>query len=440
MNFRLLLNGFFGFLFALIFLLSPAVLFAQTDEAGNQDMPASGSVKCKPDSLNTPYEKFKSDTITQKQVSIWYSFGSEEFKHSNYKKAIPYFWKVLLNTPPKDPLNLNRASYSKVATGYFELAKSEAGKQAEYIDSTLIIIYRGLEHYPDYPNLHHLAGTIFNIQGNVECAILHFEALVRIYPDNIDYLKTLSSLLFRTDDERCIEIQQKIVNMQPDNSEASSLLIQYYQHFQLDPIEPIKKAFENDPTNIANALRYGKEALIIGQYDEALKAFNAVLKVDPNHLEALEQKAKSYEGLNKTTDAINAYKEILKIDPKNVGVLCSVARGYLHLNNFSQAQAQINQAKRIDPGNGEPYMVMADIYINAAEYCSNKRGENNYNLDDKLVFERAVKELEKAERDPNFRASASTRRNGLKDFVRTKEDIFMNPRENLKDNCYSWIQ
>lgn len=230
--------------------------------------------------------------------------------------------------------------------------------------------------------------------------------------------------------------------MEPNNSEASNQLIQYYQHFGLDPIEAMKKSFENDPANVANALRYGKEALIIGQYEEALKAFDAILKVEPNHLEALEQKAKSYEGLDNTNEAISTYKEILKIDPKNVGVLCSIARGYLRLNNFSLAQAQVNQAKRIDPNNGESYMVMADIYINAAEFCSNKRGENKYNYDDKLVFEKAVEELKKAERDPNYRSAASTRRNGLKDFVRTKEDIFMVGRENLKneDGCYSWIQ
>lgn len=435
MKVKLLIPALWGFLLLFVLTLNSNLLIAQDEELQDEGMEETN---CKPENLETPYEKFASDTITQKQISIWYSFGSEEFKHEQYKRAIPYFWKVLVN----DQTGLFKVAYSKIATGYYELARMEPDKTSEYIDSTLIAIYRGLEKYPDYATLHYRAGSIFGSLGRVKCAIPHYEALVKDNPDEVSYLKALASLLFQAEDERCMEIQQRVVDKEPDDVEARNLLIQMYQFFGRDPMEAIRGAFEADTTNVANAMRYGKEALITGQYKEALRAFNAVLKVEPNHLEALEQKAKSYEGLGRTSDAISTYKEIIKIDPKNVSVLCSIARGYLSLSNFSMAQAQIIQAKRIDPNNGEPYMVMADIYINAAEYCSNKRGENKYNYDDKLVFEKAVEELKKAERDPNYRAAASTRRNGLKDFVRTKEDIFMVGRENIKDDdgCYSWIQ
>lgn len=401
MKIKLLNPVLWGFILLFVATLNSGFLLAQDEDMQDEGMEETN---CKPASLETPYEKFASDTITQKQISIWYSFGSEEYKHEQYKRAIPYFWKVLVN----DHTGQFKVVYSKIATGYYELARLEPDKTGEYIDSTLIVIYRGLEKYPDYATLHYRAGSIFGSLGRVKCAIPHYEALVKDNPDEVSYLKALASLLYQAEDERCIEIQQRVVEKEPDNVESANLLIQMNQFFGRDPMEAIRNAFETDTTNIVNALRYGKESLITGQYKEALRAFNAVLKVDPNHLEALEQKAKSYEGLGRTTDAINTYKEILRIDPKNVSVLCSIARDYLSLNNFSMAQAQVIQAKRVDPNNGEPYMVMADIYINAAEYCSNKRGENKYNYDDKLVFEKAVDELKKAERDPNYRASAST--------------------------------
>jgi tetratricopeptide (TPR) repeat protein len=436
-NAKLLISSIRGFLVTVFLIFSSPSLFAQMDDM-DEDMPAIGDVNCKPDSFTTPYEKFQSDTINQKQISIWYSFGSEEFKHEQHKRAIPYFWKVLVN----DNSGQFKVVYSKIATCYYELARTVEEKKVEYLDSTLLVIYRGLDRYPDYATLHYRAGSILSSLNRYECAIPHYEALVQQNPEELSYHKALARLLYQAEDERAIEVQQKVVEMDPDDVEAANLLVQMYQFFGLDPIEPMRKAFENDTTNIPNALRYGKEALIVGQYKEALRAFNAILKVSPNHLEALEQKAKSYEGLDKTYDAINTYKEIIKIDPKNISVLCSIARAYLRLNNFSAARSQVAQAKRIDPNNGEPYMVMADIYIAAAEYCSNKRGENKYNYDDKLVFEKAVAELKKAERDPNYRAAASSRRNGLKDFVRTKEDIFMVGRENLKDEdgCYNWVR
>ncbi len=390
---------------------------------------------CKPADLSTPYDASQSDTISQKQINIWYSFGSEEFKHEQYKRAVPYFWKVVIN----DKDGTFKVVYSKIATCYFELAKGEENQTA-YLDSTLIAVYRGLEKYPDYVTLHYRAGSIFSTMGKTQCAIPHYEALVAANPQEVSYLKALAGLLFQIQDERCIQYQKKVVELQPDDAEANNLLIQMYQSFGFDPIDPIRDAFLNDTTNVANAMRYGNEAFIIGQYKEALRAANAAIKKEPNNVAALELKAKSYEALDNTSEAISTYREVLKIDPKNTAVLCNIARNYLRLNNFAQAQAQVGQAKRVDPNNGEPYMVMAEIYIAAAEYCSNKRGENKYNLDDKLVFEKAVEELKKAERDPNYRAAANTRRNGLKDFVRTKEDIFMNPRTSIKDECYSWIQ
>lgn len=412
--------------------LSAASLVAQDDLP---DAASTQGSNCKPENLSTPYDVFQSDTISQKQINIWYSFGSEEFKHEQYKRAVPYFWKVVIN----DRNGTFKVVYSKIATCYFELAKG-AENQAAYLDSTLIAVYRGLEKYPDYVTLHYRAGSIFSTLGKTRCAIPHYEALVAANPQEVSYLKALAGLLFQIQDERCIQYQKKVVESQPNDTEANNLLIQMYQFFGFDPIDPIRDAFLNDTTNVANAMRYGNEAFIIGQYKEALRAANAALKKEPNNVAALELKAKSYEALDNTSEAISTYREILKTNPKNTAVLCNIARNYLRLNNFAQAQAQINQAKRIDPNNGEPYMVMAEIYIAAAEYCSNKRGKNEYNLDDKLVFERAVEELKKAERDPNYRAAANTRRNGLKDFVRTKEDIFMNPRTTIRDECYSWIQ
>lgn len=426
------LHRMWGVGLALLLTLSAAPLFAQDDM---EEGAVAEAQNCKPADLSTPYDASQSDTISQKQINIWYSFGSEEFKHEQYKRAVPYFWKVVIN----DKDGTFKVVYSKIATCYFELAKGEENQTA-YLDSTLIAVYRGLEKYPDYVTLHYRAGSIFSTMGKTQCAIPHYEALVAANPQEVSYLKALAGLLFQIQDERCIQYQKKVVELQPDDAEANNLLIQMYQSFGFDPIDPIRDAFLNDTTNVANAMRYGNEAFIIGQYKEALRAANAAIKKEPNNVAALELKAKSYEALDNTSEAISTYREVLKIDPKNTAVLCNIARNYLRLNNFAQAQAQVGQAKRVDPNNGEPYMVMAEIYIAAAEYCSNKRGENKYNLDDKLVFEKAVEELKKAERDPNYRAAANTRRNGLKDFVRTKEDIFMNPRTSIKDECYSWIQ
>ncbi len=437
MNKSITLSRLSQFILFFSLLIFPLCLMAQVEELeefGEED--SAQVAKCKPDSLTTPYDKFRADSITTKQIQIWYSFGSEEFKHQQYKRAIPYYWKVLVN----DTTDTYRVVYRKLATCYFELTKTN-GNEGSYLDSTLLVIYRGLEQYPDYARLHYRAGNIYRTLGKVKCAIPHYEALVEAYPDQKNYWQILAELLFQVEDDRCIEIQQKVVSMDPDDNEANNLLVQWMRYFGKDPLEAMKAAFLNDTTNVRNAMQYGTEAYVVGSYKEALRAFKAIQQVDPENIEALDYLAKSYEGLDNTRQAIQVYKDILEIDPKNIDALCSIALAYSRLHEFSSARYHIIQAKRIDPKNGRPYMVMAEIYENAVAYCTNKRESSESTYDDKLVYEKAIQEYQMAARDPNYKSTALTRINGLEPFKRTKAEIHLHSaRETIKDGCYDWIQ
>lgn len=426
--------GVFKILIIITFALFSQIALAQEDMDEMEE--DQGEVQCKPSDLSSPYDKYATDSVTVRDIQIWYSFGSEEFKHKQYQRAVPYFWKVLEN----DKVGTYKVVYSKLATSYFELGKSAEANSSVYLDSTLLVLYRGLDQYPDYSRLHFTAGSIQRSLGRAQCAIPHYEALVQADPKQKSYKQILAQLLFQVEDERCIEVQQQVIDLDPEDQQARNLLVEMIKFFGGDPIEAMGKAFLNDTTNVTNAMKYGKEALVTGAYKQALRAYKAVLVQDPNHIEAREQVAKSYEGLNRMSDAIREYKAILKIDPKNVRVLCELAQAYSALKNFKVAANYANQAKRIDPQNGQPYMVMAEIYIAAVDYCSGKRKEKEYTYDDKLVFEKAGNEYRRAERDPNFASAASSRRNGLKPLYRTTEDKFLYNRETIKDGCYSWIK
>lgn len=425
------LKGILRLLFALV--LISGVAFAQDDD--DMEMEEGGG-DCKPASFETSYDKFQSDTIATRQVQIWYSFGQEEYKHKQYAKAIPYFWKVLVN----DNVGTFKVTYSKLATSYFELGKQSPDNTSAYLDSTLLIVYRGLEAHPTNNTLHFRAGSIQRSRANFECAVPHYEALTSANPTQASYMKILADLYFKLEDERCIEVQQKLIDLDPENVDNRNTMVNMVTYFGGDPLDVMRKAFESDTTNITNAVKYGREALITGDYQAGLRAFKAVTVQDPKHVEAMDQMAKAYEGLDQNSKAIATYKSILDIDPQNIRVLCSLARAYVFQNSFSTARNYAIKARRIDSNNGEPYIVMGEIYTRAAEYCSGKRDDDKgYSYDDKLVFEKAAAQYRQAEKDPNFASTANSRRKALSSFFRTKEDKFMIKRENITDGCYSWI-
>lgn len=412
--------------------LSHGFAFAQEDD----EMPPGEAVKCKPESFETGYDKYKSDSISTQQIQIWYSFGQEEYKHQQWKRTIPYYWKVLVN----DPAGTYKVVYSKLAKAYFELTKSEEDNKTAYLDSTLLIVYRGLEKYPDYAGLHFRAGSIHRTLGRTQCAIPHYEALVEASPEEASYLEILSELYFQSNDERAIEMMEKVVKLDPNNAGARDKVIAMMSAMGMDPYEKMKSTFTEEPGNVENALKLGKEAYVRGEYEIALKALTSVLATDANNLVALEYKAKTLEQ-DQPNAAIAEYKKILAIDPKSVETHCAVARVYADQGQFTSARSNVRQAQRIDPNFGESYMVMGEILEAAVSKCSAGRSNKGYSYDDKLVFEKAAAEYKRAAaKDGNYAAKGNSRYNQMKPFFRTAEDKHLNNyRENLKDACYSWI-
>ena len=91
------------------------------------------------------------------------------------------------------------------------------------------------------------------------------------------------------------------------------------------------------------------------------------------------------------------------------------------------------------PGYGQAYITMGEIYEAAVSYCLQQKG-GDMKIEDKLVYELAYKEYEKAKNDPGFRAKAKTKQNNVQPLIPTTEDRFMNKDAKIKSDCYtSWI-
>ena len=385
-------------------------------------------VICEPDSFNTIYDQQKIDSVEQQKVAEWYSLAREEFKYNNYKRAIPDFWKVVVH----DNSGKFKVAFSKLAESYYNL---------NLLDSVLLVCYRGLKAYPDQTRLHYYAGYVQDIKGNTQCAIPHYEALVKESPAEKSYWVKLAYLYYKQDDcPNAILAQQKVVELDAKDAEASRLLAEIMEKCGEDPLKARESAWRNDPANTNNALEYGKAAFERGLYQEALEPFESVVKADPNNLIALEYMGRSHEGLNQLSRSLTYYKEILQIDARNVNVLCLTAAVYGRLHEFSTARRYMQNAQKVDPGNGLPNMIMAEIYENAVQFCMDQRTDKKLKYDDKLIYKYAQDEMRKATKDPNYASEASRRIKQFEPLVPTKEDIFMyKNRMTTNDPCYSWI-
>ena len=406
-------------------LLLTVPVFAQVED---DELEMLGEERpCVPESLTVAYDKYQSAEVQLNDIRQWYSFGSEYFKNKDYKSALPYLWKVFVNDSTKYARNAIR----KIADCYFNL---------QMADSTLIASYRGLQKFSDQIRLHYYAGFLQDKLGKSECAIPHYEALVKDQPTNETYLEKLAFLYFKQDDEKALEYQKKLVDLNPNNSYYQNTLAQYGEHFYGagGGLQAYADAWKNDPENPEFAFKYGKAAYDAGEYLAALKPLNTVIKKDGKNAKAYEIRALTLESLEKYSAAIADYKKVLELEPKNVNIMCALANDYRNLNQFSKAKYWVRKALKTKPGFGLAYITMGEIYESAVLYCQRNRSRK---YDDGLVYELALKEYRKATKDPSFKSMALKRIRSVKPFLPTKEEVFMNQsRKNIKLKCYSWIK
>ncbi len=417
----------------LLILTFTGLSFAQLeddDELFDDDDGETTEVICVPETLGSNYDHFKDSEISPIDIRQNYSFGSEYFKNKSYTSALPYLWKVFLN----DTAKRGRNAIRKIADSYFNM---------QMADSTLIASYRGLAIFPDQTRLHYYAGYIQENLGKLTCAIPHYEALVDSDPTNTQYLEKIAFLYFKNKDIRALDIVDRLLEIEPNNPkylEMKSIYIEVLIGDGEELLAALKEAYEKTPDNVNNAIKYAEEAENQGKYSEALTPLSHIVdKLDPKHAKAYTIRARCYEALERYSSSINDYKKVVDLEPQNADVMCATANVYRNKDEFSKGRYWVNKALGAKPGYGLAYITMGEIYESAVTFCQKGRGRK---YDDGLIYEKAYAQYGKALRDPQYKGTAKSRRNGLRPFLLTKEEKFMNnSRTNLKIPCYtSWIK
>jgi|Deesub1362B_J571_1020462.scaffolds.fasta_scaffold02451_6 tetratricopeptide (TPR) repeat protein len=368
------------------------------------------------------------------EIARYWSFGYEYYKNKNYKEAKPYFWKVINMDPNMELADKYHYKdiFARLANCYIQENKA---------DSAQLAFEMGVKHFPNDIYLHESLGYMYRQKGMFEDAIQHYKKAVELDPEKAINYKHLADLYIRTNQpELAIEALESYVKMSPEDRDAQEKLAVLYRTTGRED-EAIRKKEEilaKNPDDTGLMFDLGKAYYNRGESEKAVEMLNRLLQKEPENVEALQYLAGAYMNLERYDSAIATYKKILKIQPENIEILCAVAGAYRMKNQFVQARNYVRRALRIDPKHGLPYMTMGEIYESAAEYCMNKRG-GKLEYDDKLVYEKAYKEYQKATRDPLFADRARRRMEAIKPLLPTTEDRFFNKYNQPKDACYKWI-
>ena len=126
-------------------------------------------------------------------------------------------------------------------------------------------------------------------------------------------------------------------------------------------------------TNDAQSEHYahGMRAIQLGLYDEAVDAFQQVLKLNPGNAEAYCQLGAVYTLKEKTNDALAAYLRALELPAPSqthgVAHVC-LARIYHSQGRFADAENHGQHATAMLPKNAEAFFRLADTYLQRGKF------------------------------------------------------------------------
>ena len=108
---------------------------------------------------------------------------------------------------------------------------------------------------------------------------------------------------------------------------------------------------KNEPSNFAAQMQAGDMYAQIGKFDEAIKFYEAGIKLNPNDLQANLVLANSYFDSGQFESAEKHYAKVLEINPEDVNARTDLATTLVERQNpdYERAIRQFQESLAIDP-------------------------------------------------------------------------------------------
>jgi len=385
----------------------------------------------------------KADSIRlaelKNQLMYDYSFGYEYYKNQEYAKALP---RLLRANKIDAELNKEKlqydAIYGYIAYSYIQLEKP---------DSALWAYQAGVQYKPNDPSMHLGLINIYTQQQNVEGLIEEYKILSEIVEDKeqkIDYLNALKAIFMnRNDIENALGIYDKLLEVDPENKTYIDDRLTLLKSTGND--EMYIQDLENKLTEYPEDTNYMWSLILEyenrNENDKVIAMADKMLALEPENLEALQKKAHAFANKVDYRNVVNIYNEMLKVKPNEKSYFVEIANAYQLLKNYPTARTFVNRALRVDRNYGAAYHTLGNIYEACAEdVVREKGGYQKLSFDDKLVYQLAYDQYEKAAADFETERNARRKMSNLQNFLPTNSDKFMHPNQTeARGDEYAWI-
>jgi tetratricopeptide (TPR) repeat protein len=265
---------------------------------------------------------------------------------------------------------------------------------------------RAIELAPDVGEMQQMLGLVEEGDDKLPAAEAAFQKAVAL-DKNVEFRLDLARVLFRQDKRPEAEaVYAAVVAEFGGDADVQLALAGAYKELgrQDDAIAAFDKAIEltTEPAKKADALtekarlfadkgetrvaldlltrarelngtdpdtHYNLGVLYVrsGQYDAGVTAFDAAIKLKPDHGNALNNKGVALEKAKKLDDAVKAFEAALAVDARNGFARYNLGLSLFKLRKFKEAQAAFEKLLEQDPESADAKFFLGEIYYQTGD-------------------------------------------------------------------------
>jgi tetratricopeptide (TPR) repeat protein len=205
-------------------------------------------------------------------------------------------------------------------------------------------------------------------------AVLSMTACNTTPPSPVDQAK---AALTANDSAKAITTLEKAIADEPGSATAHVLLAQaYFRANRKDDAEKqFSAGFSLDAAASLTVDATAEEQFLAGnvhatlaQFDQALNAYTATLKLQPDKAGAFTNLGVVYYQTGKLDDAIGQFKKALALDAKDAETHYLLGAAYVQKDKLPEAEAEFNIALGLKPELAPAHIGLGNIYLLGQKY------------------------------------------------------------------------
>ena len=281
------------------------------------------------------------------------------------------YYKLALDIMPSD--GVLRMKYARTldklgryddAVVQYNAALAHSKGDMEVLYALERIYLKKLAVTPTDAELHANIGAIKQAQGDFESALSYYAKAEQINPSNINTRLNVGTLFQQKKDYlKAIKSYDSVLTLYPDNVQANLYKAQALSEMgnKKEAMNLYKKVLSIDPANVvakAEIMDVMQDAMSTSEF---LAYLSDKASSDSSMQSRLYDYAYKLHKENKIDDAITAYNSVIKSNPSNVDAYVNLAICYASKNDYKNAQAVLNNAKSKFPTNNLVLKTLQDV-------------------------------------------------------------------------------